>query len=101
MLNFPNEISPQNNINFKNLNKERLLSLLRKDIYDLLISRKDENEYYGLDIFEITYSCKEYTNELVSQIIIELKYLGWKTQLSFGDTGLFIYSTDELPRSCW
>ena len=101
MLNFPNEISPVNNVNFKNLNKDRLLSSLRKDIYNLIISRKDENEYYELDIFEMTYSCKEYMNELIRQIIIDLNELGWKTQVSFGDTGLFIYSTDEPPRSCW
>ncbi len=101
MLNFPTEISSNNKENFKDLNKDRLLSLLRNDIYNLIISRDDENEYYALDIFEITYSCKYFINEIITQVISELNELGWKTKLSFGDTGLFIYSTEEPPRSCW
>jgi hypothetical protein len=101
MLNFPIEISTNNKANFRELNKTRLLSLLRNDIYNLIISRDDENEYYALDIFELTYNCKSFTNELITQTIEELNKLGWKTKLSFGDTGLFIYSTDEPPRSCW
>jgi hypothetical protein len=101
MLNFPKEISSKNKENFQVLNKERLLSLLRNDIYNLIISRQDENEYYSLDIFEITYNCKFFINEIVTQIITELNELDWKTKLSFGDTGLFIYSTEEPPRSCW
>lgn len=101
MLNFPSEIDINNKENFQNLNKNRILSLLRNDIYNLIISRDDENEYYALDIFEMTYNCKSFINEILTQIIKELNELGWKTQLSFGDTGLFIYSTKEPPRSCW
>ena len=31
----------------------------------------------------------------------ELVKLGWKCKTSFGGTGLFIYSTEEPPPSCW
>jgi len=27
--------------------------------------------------------------------------LGWKCKLSFSDTGLFVYSTENPPPSCW
>ena len=101
MLEFPNKIYPENFKNFKNLNKDRLLCLLRNEIYNLIISREEENEYYSLDIFENKYNCKEYLKDITDQVIIELKNIGWKTKLSFGDTGLFIYSTEDPPRSCW
>jgi hypothetical protein len=101
MLNFPKEISTSNKKNFRDLNKNRLLSLLRNEIYNLILNRNDENEYYALDIFEITYNCKYFMHEIISNVISELNEIGWKTKLSFGDTGLFIYSTSEPPRSCW
>ena len=101
MLNFSTEISTDNIKNFRDLNKNRLLSLIRTEIYDLILGRNDENEYYSLDIFEIKHNCKYLMNEITENIILELNEIGWKTKLSFGDTGLFIYSTDEPPRCCW
>ena len=38
----------------------------------------------------------------MSEIIIkELEELGWKCKLSYGQTALFIYSTENPPPSCW
>jgi len=31
----------------------------------------------------------------------ELEELGWKCKKSFGQTALFIYSTENPPPSCW
>jgi hypothetical protein len=86
---------------FKNINKIRLLSLIRNEIHNLIVGRKDENDCFDLDFFNKKYDCRDLYYEIVDIIIKELNELGWKTQLSFGDTCLFIYSTEETPKSCW
>ena len=89
--------------NFEEFNYERVIQLLRKEIYDHLISRKDENDYFDIEIFckRNNYSDKENFSKILKTLLVEITELGWKTQLSFGDTGLFIYSTIEKPSSCW
>lgn len=89
--------------NFEEFNYERVIQLLRKEIYDHLISRKDENDYFDIEIFckRNNYSDKENFSKILKTVLVEITELGWKTQLSFGDTGLFIYSTIEKPSSCW
>ena len=88
--------------NFYKYNLERIVKNHRKEICDLIISREDENNYLDIDLF----SDKNFTNidtvkEVLPEILSELKSLGWNTKLSFGDTGLFIYSSDNTPPSCW
>jgi hypothetical protein len=108
MNNFPTEIDIRSkkldqekySSNFGDHNHARITNLLRKEIYEHLISREDENDYFDLDIFSKRHSyldCKKN----VDLVCDELKELGWKIQLSFGDTGLFIFSTEEKPKSCW
>ena len=89
--------------NFEEFNYERVIQLLRKEIYDHLISIKDENDYFDIEIFckRNNYSDKENFSKILKTVLVEITELGWKTQLSFGDTGLFIYSTIEKPSSCW
>ena len=89
--------------NFEEFNYERVIQLLRKEIYDHLISRKDENDYFDIEIFckRSNYPDKENFSKILKIVLNEITELGWKTQLSFGDTGLFIYSTIEKPSSCW
>ena len=111
MNKFPEEIDIRNKIiieqpykkNFEDYNYNRALNLLRKEIYDLIISRKDENDYFDIDIFfkKNNYYYKENFSTIVKIVLDELSSIGWKTQLSFGDTAIFIYSTDEKPSSCW
>ena len=110
MNKFPKEIDIRNKTlvmqpykNFEEFNYDRILLLLRKEIYDHLISRKEENDYFDLEIFckRYNYSDKETFPKILKIVLIEICELGWKTQLSFGDTGLFIYSTEEKPSSCW
>ena len=111
MKKFPDEIDIKNKhivmqpykTNFEEFNYLRVIHLLRKEIYDHLISRKDENDYFDIEIFckRNNYSDKEKFSKILKTVLIEIIELGWKTQLSFGDTGLFIYSTEEKPSSCW
>lgn len=108
MKEFPDFINPELlkvNIEFyKNILIE---DKLRNAIYEFLILRKDENEYFDIDKFnskiieEISFGKNEYILKIINKIMNELRGIGWKVQLSFGDTGLFIYSSEEKPKSCW
>ena len=100
---FPEHIKVENACAFKKINNDRVLCILRKEVYELLLTRKDENSYVDLDTFSRKY-CKNQPTiliKLVGQIVSELHELNWRTKLSFADTGLFIYSTDTPPTSCW
>jgi hypothetical protein len=87
---------------FEQMNYDRIKNILTTDIYNLIISRKTENEYFDLDTFNMkTNVSMKVLYQMIKEIMIELEKSGWKTKLSFGDTGLFIYSTEEHPKSCW
>jgi hypothetical protein len=100
---FPIELHCNNILKFEHIYLEKVLSSFREQIYNHMISRKDENEYFAIDVFEHQF-LKQYPNtiqKMTKTIIQELESIGWKCKLSFGDTGLFIYSTEKPPRSCW
>lgn len=103
MNSFPNYLNPKNNNIFKDYDYDRILSLLKKEIHDFIIHRKDETDYFDLELFSRKYSYydKINQNKMFSEIKNDLLNLGWKVKLSFGDTGLFIYSTEVPPSSCW
>ena len=103
MISFPDHIHVQNISSFPSINRGRIICLFREHIYETLLNRKDENEYIDLDIFSRKY-CNNKTAimmSIVDMVTTELQKLGWKTKLSFGDSGLFIYSTENPPVSCW
>ena len=102
MKKFPDTLNVKNKHNFISNNYDRIISIFRVEIHDHILD-KDENEYFDLDYFSKKYldnNSKE-MQKMASTIQKELQELGWKTNLSFGDTGLFIYSTEEKPSSCW
>ena len=102
MLKFPDEINVNNKSFFEVYNSNRILTLLRSNIYDMILSRDTENEYFDIDEFCFKTKYKQVDLLiLLDKVIKELNEFGWKTQLSFGDTGLFIYSTENKPSSCW
>lgn len=81
----------------------RITNLLRSEIYDFLLFRNNENQYFELDRFANKYinNNMNLMNQISSEIIHELKDLNWNCKSSFGNTGLFIYSTDSPPPSCF
>jgi hypothetical protein len=103
MEKLPDTLNTNNKDNFKSIYREYILNLLRKDIFLLIVSRKSENEYFDLDKFASLHLDRktESLKTILDHLIPSLENLGWKCKYSFADTGLFIYSTDNPPPSCW
>lgn len=101
MEHFPIDFTPENRENFHDIRNREILKLLRKNIFHLVLKCK-EREFFDLEIFNRQHvHSMEITNQLVNQVLEELHSLGWKTILSYGGTGLFIYSTEEPPSNAW
>jgi hypothetical protein len=105
---FPDYIHSSNSINFDSIFKNILKINLRSKITEFILFRNSENDYFDIDNFISNYNTYKSTNtilkyvsEFIDEIINELGNLGWKCKLSFGDTGLFIYSSENPPTSCW
>lgn len=97
---FPDYLNVLEKDNFKNIKYKRLENTFREDVFLHLINRKDENDYIDLDKYYSHFDKNE-LSKIFYKVTNEIHELGWKTKLSFGDTGLFIYSTEKPPSSCW
>lgn len=101
MKDFPTDLKPKNKENFPKYRYRRNLAYMRKEIFELML-KGDENNYFDLDKFARQYEITPENIESMRSILSgELEELGWKTKTSFGGSGLFIYSTDEPPMSCY
>ena len=99
----PEELDVSNKDTFGRLYSSYKLTEFRKAIYEYMISREDENEYFSLDQW-CRINLKNNTklmNEFTQIIMLDLHELCWRTKLSFGETGLFVYSTEKPPPSCY
>ena len=102
MNSFPDDIRVDNVKNFLNIQYNIVINSFRQEIYNTIIKRKDETDYIDLDVFQRRFCNKNISlKDIVDKICYELHDLGWKTKLSYGDTGLFIYSTENPPHNCW
>ncbi len=104
MKEFPAILKVTNKEKFNEFNKNRTLAYLRRELYEHMIREVsiDENKYFDLDKFcEEFKTTKEQIKELVDTVMKELRDLGWNCKLSFADTGLFVYSSEKPPSSCW
>jgi hypothetical protein len=99
MLDFPDKLNVNNKCYFMEYYFNRIVSYLRRDIYEHILCNS-EMEYYDLETFFKKYKIdKKKTSEMSTKIIGELELLGWTCKLSFGGTGLFIYSDKDNPPS--
>jgi len=98
MKNFPNKLKVENKENFEQYNYDRTIAYIRRDIYEFMIERKNENVYFDFDKYQRN---KKIIETIIETIIKELLNIGWKCKISFGGTALFIYSTDIQPSSCY
>uniref|UniRef100_A0A6C0KQG9 Uncharacterized protein n=1 Tax=viral metagenome TaxID=1070528 RepID=A0A6C0KQG9_9ZZZZ len=72
------------------------LKMFREQILNHLISRRNEDDYFNLDPF----SRNTHFRDILETVRQDLNSSGWKTELSFNDTGLFIFK-NEKPKTCW
>jgi hypothetical protein len=100
MKSFPNILQPCNKHKFKELFRERSKCYLRKELYEHILIH-EEREYFSLDPFINNIGDRHLVKEIVSELMDEIRTLGWKCKTSFGGTGLFIYSTENPPSNCF
>jgi DUF2075 family protein len=98
MKEFPNSLQYKNRASFPNLNYDRVKAYLRRDIYEHIISSKPE-DYFDVNKFKKTHNISmEKAIKMAKEITSELTELGWNTELTHGDTGLYIYG-EEKPKA--
>ena len=98
---FPSILNIKNKENFETIRYNRTLCYLRRDIYDHIISH-EENNYFAIGKFDRNHhKDMKITLKIIKTIMAELTTLGWSCKLSFGNTGLFVYSTENPPPSCF
>jgi hypothetical protein len=101
MKEFPERMNVKNCKVFNALNYDRVKQYMRKDIYEFVISRKTEDDYFELTRFNTVYLNDLNTAKLmIKELIPEIEQLGWKCKLGFGETGLFIFEK-EVPKNCF
>lgn len=94
----PDTISVTNQETFRTQFIQQKTARFRKEVVSFLLSRKRENDFIDLDQFNRKYvSDMKVTSQIVENVSNELKALGWYPVLGFGDTGLYILSTEEKP----
>jgi hypothetical protein len=101
MEQFPIQLTPSHKDEFISLYESYWKNCIREEIYKKIISG-DETDFFDYDCFARKNFLKvDSIRKIVYQIIDELKELGWKIKTSYGDTALFIFSTENLPRGAW
>lgn len=103
MKKFPSKISSKNRDKFPDMWYKRVKCYMRRDIFEHILSH-EENEYFSLDMFDKKISEKsdmDMIQKIAKELMVELKAHNWNTKLSYGNTALFIYSTDVPPKNCY
>ena len=88
MKNFPEKLQPKYRTLFTELNFNELLETWRKKIYKYILS----NDRSGLDL---CIDNKPIDKKIIDCLRLELSSLGWKTQLAYNGTVLFIYENEN------
>ena len=94
---FPETLVPSNRENFRITKRNKIKCMLREEIYDTILDNNPESFY---DISSFKYFTDTELHIIVKELLTELTELGWETEISYGDTGLFVYTGDR-PNNCW
>jgi hypothetical protein len=98
MYSFGEDLNVLNKDNFNNIFREKSLKKLRKCVYNFMLDRKGENDFFDIDTFNRRYVNNiDTTNDIINIVVNELNSLGWNTHIGFGFTGLYVYSSTDLP----
>ncbi len=115
MKEFPDLLNQSNSSEFNELYYERVKCYLRRDLYEHVLKihscEYDPTKiqtYFSLNDFEKKWisasqrlstegSNAEVMNRMIKEVIPELNEKGWKCELYFGGTGLFIFPEGKNP----
>ena len=101
MNGFNKFLKPENISKFPQYQEKMLRRKLREALTEFMLTRTSMNEYFALDTYARSNKIPaKMVDNINRKIIDELRGLGWTCTLSYGGTGLFIYSGDR-PTSCW
>lgn len=101
MKEFPNRLKPENKKKFPQYRYERNLAYMRKEIFELTLLG-EENNYFEIDNFARRHNLNpNEIDKMCNTVVKELRNLGWNVKISFGGTGLFVYSTEKPPSCCF
>lgn len=101
MISFPKKLIPNNINRFKEYNFNRNLCYLRQEIYEFIISRKDEKTTFDYYRFNMSRGVEDMdiTNRMVDIIVIELSDLGWSCEKAYGNTVLYIVGSKNTIKN--
>ena len=85
---------------FTKLKDAFVLEKFEKDVYEFIIN-EDEQNFIDLSPYFEKYGELYFKETCLDKTVQKLKNFGWNVAFSFGDTGLFIYSTPVKPLTCW
>jgi len=107
MKEFPTTFSVKNTDNFSDLTFERIKFYLRRELYEHVISHEEKDYFSGDDFSKKLASSTgllppttAILKTLLKEVASEIEDMGWKCQLAFGGTALFVYQK-EKPKNCW
>lgn len=91
------DLDVSNKQNFATIRRNEMKVKMRKHIRHMMLEG-NESDFFDLDHFNRNYvKDTALSSMILHEICEELHALGWKTFLGFGGTGLYVYSSEELP----
>jgi len=101
MAQIPEYLNADNKHNFKDLHFTSVKQKLRCELHDHILAFK-ESQYYDLNRFikeHLDHTINDESfDKMLEEVRDELHKLNWKTETSFGGTGLFIFK-DTPPEN--
>jgi hypothetical protein len=98
MQSFSSYLKPEEQNNFETYRDTILINQMRQEIETVILTG-NINENFDLVIFNDKFNVKNMKKTLAfcNQLQKELNDLGWKTKLAFGETALYVFTSEKKP----
>ena len=103
VLEISSRITPRNKPRFKTLFQTLQQSKFESTVFEFILGRQSENDFFDIDLWRKTYlyNNKEMMTNILDEMYKKLDSTGWKHKTVYKGGGLFIYSTETQPPSCF
>lgn len=101
MKGFPDQLRPENVLEFPEYKRRRILACIRRHIFETILNTKFEvsvpqlSRSYNVDLTTVNFGLlqTDYQPEpiLIETLCKELQELGWETSSGYGGSTLFIW----------